>query len=81
MIEHRIHKLAEEPMVWINTAVLLFFASILFYNILFSQALNISLSFLRLIAFINLYLIAVFYLLIAFVFWKEGRKQSLGKSI
>lgn len=76
MIESKIHKLISEPMVWVNTTILFFFASILFYNALITPALRVSLQLARLMANINQLLISIFYLTIAYAFYLAGKKKS-----
>jgi len=76
MIESKIRKLSSEPMIWINTSILLFFASVLFYNALFTPVLRVSLQLARLMTTINRILIAVFYLSIAYSFYLGGKQKA-----
>ncbi|MCY1719737.1 hypothetical protein OU798_05250 [Prolixibacteraceae bacterium Z1-6] len=76
MIETNISKLSAEPMVWINTAVLLYFSANLFYNILFMMILDYSREFSKLV---NIYFTVFnvgFYILIAIGFWKTGKQHK-----
>ncbi len=81
MIESKLRKLAAEPMVWINSAILLFFASIFFYNLLFPIALRSSLELAKLMSTLNRLSIAIFYLVIAYSFYLEGRKTVTEKRV
>lgn len=81
MIESKICRLATEPMVWMNSAIFLFFTSNLFYNALFNPALRISLQLARLMATINQVLIAIFYLLITYTFYLDGKNKTFIKGI
>jgi len=81
MIESKLRKLTAEPMVWINSAILLFFASIFFYNLLFPIALRSSLQLAKLMSNINRMSVAVFYLIIAYSFCLEGRKTAAGNRV
>lgn len=75
MNEARIQKLSDEPMIWINTAVLLYYAVSLFYNVLFMLVLEYSRPFAVLISALNVFMLIVFYGLIAIGFWKAGKQQ------
>lgn len=76
MIEAKIRNLAKEPMIWINTAILLCFAGSLFYNILFTIILEFSKEFLKLGASYYLVLNLIFYSLITIGIVKAGRQQN-----
>uniref|UniRef100_UPI00321756B9 hypothetical protein n=1 Tax=uncultured Draconibacterium sp. TaxID=1573823 RepID=UPI00321756B9 len=81
MIETNIRKLSTEPMVWINTAVLLYFSANLFYNILFMMILEYSREFSKLV---NIYFTVFnvgFYILIAIGFWKAGKYHKSNKRL
>jgi hypothetical protein len=47
MVEAKIENLTQSPIIWINTAVLLYFAGNFFYNIVFVHMLVIDRAFLR----------------------------------
>jgi hypothetical protein len=47
MVEAKIENLTQSPIIWINTAVLLYFAGNFFYNIMFVHMLVIDRAFLR----------------------------------
>lgn len=77
LTEAKIRKLANEPMIWINTAVLLYFAGSLFYNVLFTLILEYSREFSKLSASYFAVLNIVFYVLIAISIVKAGRQQNI----
>ncbi len=74
MNELRTTKLSAEPMVWINTSVLISYSAIFFYNILFNLLLEYSREATLFIASINGYVVALFYLVIAIAFWKAAKQ-------
>jgi len=76
MMQAKVKKLADDPMIWINVAILLYFALNLFYNILFMYLLQISQEFLRKSAFYFGLLNILFYLLIAVGFWKAVKQNK-----
>lgn len=77
MIEAKISKLSSEPMIWVNTAVLLYFSSSLFYNVLFTLVLDYSREFSKLTTWCFGVFTIVFYLLIAIGFWKAGIQKHV----
>lgn len=81
MIESRIGKLTAEPMIWINSAILFFFATLLFYNMLITPALHRSIKLARKIGYINRLSVVIFYLVIAYSFYLEGRKLVIDKRV
>lgn len=81
IIESRIRKLAAESTVWINSAIMLFFASVFFYNLLFPIVLRNSLQSAQLISGFNRLSIAIFYLVVAYSFYLEGRQKVRKKEI
>jgi hypothetical protein len=76
MIEAKVRKLNNEPMIWINTAVLLYFGGSLFHNILFTIIFEYSREFSKLSAYYFNILNLWFYLLIAVGFWKAGKHKK-----
>ena len=80
MVEAKIKSISQEPMIWINTAVLLYFSGNLFFNILFSIILETSRDFSKFTTYFIVWLTAAFYLLIAIAFWKAGKKVPGGQS-
>ena len=76
LTEAKIGKLANEPMVWINTAVLLYFAGSLFYSVLFTIILEVSRELLRLGATYFFILSLIFYSLVTIGIIKAGRQRE-----
>lgn len=79
MTESKICNLANEPMIWINTAVLLYYAGSLFYNALFTLILEYSRDFSKFSGGYFKVLNMLFYLLITVGFWKAGKLHKTGK--
>jgi hypothetical protein len=73
MVETKIGKLSAEPMIWINTAVLLYFSANLFYNVLFTMILEFSREFSKLVSVYFTSFNVLFYLLIAMGFYKTKK--------
>jgi hypothetical protein len=70
MIEAKIKNLCNEPLVWFNSAILIYYAGSLFYSVLFNLILEYSIEFSRLIVLYFAVLNALFYLFIAIGFIK-----------
>jgi hypothetical protein len=70
MIEAKIKKLFNEPLIWINTGVLLYFSGNLFFNILFDIIFEYSKEFGLITYFYFNVLNIIFYALLAIGFWK-----------
>lgn len=75
MIEGKIKKLAEEPIIWINSAVLIYYSSNFFYYILFNVILGFSRDFSVSTTTIFSLIYGVFNLIIAVGFWKSKQKR------
>lgn len=77
MVESKIIHIAQEPVIWLNSAIIISFTGNLFFFILFNYLLNYSLEFMRdaliFIHFIN----AVSYVLIAIGFIKAKKKHNI----
>lgn len=75
MVEGRIKILSQSSLIWINSAVLIYYAGNFFFYILYNFILNYSRDFIirALNFFAILYLL--FYILIAIGFWKAGTNQ------
>lgn len=73
MIEARISKLADEPLIWINVGIIVFFTGNFFYHIFFDIFLESSREFLVIIGTFFRILIAIFYILITVGFIKAKR--------
>ena len=78
--EAKIRKLSNEPMIWINTGVLIYFSASLFHVVLFTIILEYSRKFLKLSSDYFAILTVLFYLLIAVAFviesWPKNRKKD-----
>ena len=70
MIEAELTKLSKEPMIWINTAIMIYFSGNLFFNILFDLIFDYSKEFGVLVFYYFRILNVLFYSLIAIGFWK-----------
>jgi hypothetical protein len=76
MIEGKIKNLVAEPVIWLNSAVLIYYSSNFFFYILYNIILGFSREFsLRTISIFN-FINAIFYVLITISFLKAGKKQS-----
>lgn len=81
MIEAKIINLSKEPLIWINTGILIYYTGNLFYYILFNLFLNYSHEYLRSIGVYFFTLNTLFYVLIAVGFYlnKDGQGKKLDK--
>ena len=77
MIEARLKKLSKEPMIWFNSAILIYFAGNFFFNILYNTILEFSMVFLKQIANFYIFMNVLFYLLIAIGFWNVKKKAHI----
>lgn len=76
MTEAKILKLSEEPLIWINSAVLIYYTgNFIFYAVL-NYADNYSREFALLTAKFFSYVNLLFYLLITIGFWKVKKDKS-----
>ena len=73
MEEAKVEKLFREPLIWINTAVLFYFAGTLFFNILFNISLEFSVTFTRVTIFYFSISNLALYLLFTVGFWKSTK--------
>ena len=81
MSEGKIKTLSQASLIWINTAVLFYYAGNFFFYILFNLILNYSTGFIsKTINFFKI-LYALFYFLLATGFWKAGRWQTTSNDI
>ena len=76
MVDAKIEELSKEPMVWINTGILIYYTGNLFRYILFNLFLDYSEEFLRSIGVYFFILNGLFYVLIAIGFWKVKPTRS-----
>lgn len=77
LAEAKIKSLINEPMIWLNIAVLFYFSGNLFFNLLFSFILDYSREFSKISTWYFGGLNVLFYLLIAVGFWKAGRQKKV----
>lgn len=75
MIEGKMEKLTTEPVVWINTAVLLYFSSSVFFHLLFNLSLNINIEFLKLSGYFFIAANTLLYLLFSVSFYLQKLKS------
>jgi len=76
MNEARILKLSSEPMVWINTSILIYYSGILFFYVLFNLMYKHSPEFGKLtFVYFNIQN-TLLYILIAIGFWKVNSAKS-----
>ena len=81
MVEAKIRNLSKEPLIWVNTAILIYYTGNLFYYILFDLFLDYSHEFLKSIGVYFFTLNTLFYILIAIGFYisKDGQGNEPGK--
>ena len=77
MLEAKVVQLLNEPVVWINIGVLIYYSAGLFYYALFNYSVQISKSFIYNTVKINATTSIFFFLLIAIGFWKAGRQKQV----
>ncbi len=77
MLEAKIMKLADEPLIWINTALLIYFTGNLFFYILFNVILEASRAFSKITVQYYSGLMALFYILIAIGFFKAKKSNDV----
>lgn len=75
MIEGKMEKLTTEPVVWINTAVLLYFSSSVFFHLLFNLSLNVNIEFLKLSGYFFIAANTLLYLLFSVSFYLQKLKS------
>ncbi len=76
MVEAQIKKLANEPLIWINTAILIYFSANLFFYALFNLILEYSVKFSRITVIYLSVVNGVFYVLIAIGFLKARVQKT-----
>lgn len=75
MIEAKIDKLSNEPLVWINSAILIYYTGSFFYQSLYNLIVNASLDVAILVAKMFVVLNLFFYFIIAIGFLKVKRTK------
>lgn len=76
MVEAKLKKLSQEPMIWLNTGVLIYYAGTFFFHILYNVILKYSLSFSKLTVWLFMGLNISFYILILVSFFKMKLKSN-----
>lgn len=71
MVEAKIKKLSKEPMIWINTAMLIYFSSDFFFHLSFPVVLANSVEFAKGIIYFFWATNILFYLILAVGFYKQ----------
>lgn len=75
--EARIQKLYKEPLVWINTTVLIYYSGNFFFYILFNYSVGYSLEFAKLTVLLNAVLNLMIYLIFGIVFFMIPKSQEV----
>ena len=76
MVEGNIKKLSGEPMVWINSAILIYYTANFFFYILYNILFENSIEFLKQTIFVLNIFNLIFYILIAIGFWQVKTNKS-----
>jgi hypothetical protein len=76
MREGKIQVLTDSSLIWINSAVLLYYAGNFFFYTLYNFILNYSREFLTRTVYFFLILNSIFYILLAIGLWKAGREKQ-----
>lgn len=76
MLEAKLVILSNEPLIWINAAILIYYTGNFFYYILFNLFVDYSIEYLKTISIYFVALNALFYILIAVGFWKAGKQKA-----
>ncbi|GEM_PF-769935 len=71
-----IESLSAEPLIWINTIILIYYSANLFYFTLFNLSWELNREFTRKIHLFYAGVNILFYAFIAVGFWKVGRKEK-----
>lgn len=74
MIEGKIEKLVREPVIWINSAVLLYSSSSIFFHLVFNVLLVKNVEFLKKSGYVFMAVNAIFYALLSFSFYLQKLK-------
>lgn len=76
MTEAKITKLWNEPLVWVNLAVLVYYSANLFFSLLFNLILEYSREFSKITMVYFSLFNALFYMFLAIGFWKAGKQKE-----
>ncbi|WP_167619506.1 hypothetical protein [Maribellus sediminis] len=74
MVEGKIDKLRNEPIIWINSAVLLYFSSSIFFHLVFNVLLVKDVEFLKKSGYLFIAVNVVFYALLSISFYLQKVK-------
>lgn len=77
MVEAKIERLFNEPVVWINTGVLIYYSAGFFYYALFNYSLQFSREFVYNTVIANAVANILFFVFITVGFWKAGRQKEV----
>lgn len=77
MSEANIKRLKDSPVIWFNSAILIYYTANFFFYILFNIILNYSVEFIKQTILIFKIFNTIFYVLIAIGFWKSYQTKSL----
>lgn len=78
MTEANIERLGQEPLIYINIAVLIYYSGNLFFSLLFNLLLEYSKEFSKLTTYYYVAIVTLFYILIAIAFWKTDKQKKEG---
>ena len=81
MVEGKIKKLTDEPAVWINSGILVYYTSNFFFYILYNIFLENSVEFLKQTIFVFNIFNLIFYILISIGFWKAKKNSGIIKPV
>lgn len=76
MVTGKIKHLSQSSLIWINTAVLIYYSGNFFFYILFNLILDYTLSFIHTVVNFFKIIYVIFYTLLAVGFWKAGTKMQ-----
>jgi len=81
MVEGKIKKLIDEPAVWINSGILVYYTANFFFYILYNILLENTIDFLLQTIFVFKIFNVIFYILIAIGFWKAKKNSGIIKPV
>lgn len=79
--EAKSFKLSTDSLIWVNSIVLVFYSTVFFFSVMANLILGLPHKTALFIAVINTFVIAFFYIIVAFIFRAEGRQQIKRKRI
>lgn len=77
MVESKLKHLWNEPSIFANLAILIYYSGSLFHSVLFNVVLDNTNEFINFTTYYFYSLNYLFYLLVAIAFWKAGKQQAL----